>query len=57
MDGSTPTLLTAYGGFEISSLPIYNPVMGKLWLERGGTYVLANIRGGGSLVLRGTMLD
>ncbi len=47
MDGSTPTLLTAYGGFEISSLPIYNPVMGKLWLERGGTYVLANIRGGG----------
>ena len=47
MDGSTPTLMTAYGGFEISSLPIYNPVMGKLWLERGGTYVLANIRGGG----------
>ena len=47
MDGSTPTLLTAYGGFEISSSPIYNPVMGKLWLERGGTYVLANIRGGG----------
>jgi prolyl oligopeptidase len=47
MDGSTPTLLTAYGGFEISSLPAYNPVMGKLWLERGGTYVLANIRGGG----------
>jgi prolyl oligopeptidase len=47
MDGSTPTLLTAYGGFQVSSLPVYNPVMGKLWLEHGGTYVLANIRGGG----------
>ncbi len=47
MDGSTPTLLTAYGGFQISNLPTYNPVFGKLWLERGGTFVLANIRGGG----------
>jgi prolyl oligopeptidase len=47
MDGSTPTLLTAYGGFQVSNLPSYNPVFGKLWLERGGTFVLANIRGGG----------
>lgn len=47
MDGSTPTLLTAYGGFQVSNLPRYNPVAGKLWLERGGTFVLANIRGGG----------
>jgi prolyl oligopeptidase len=47
MDGHTPTLLTAYGGFQISNTPRYNAVMGKLWLERGGTFVLANIRGGG----------
>ena len=47
MDGSTPTLMTAYGGFQVSNLPYYNPVLGKLWLERGGTFVLANIRGGG----------
>jgi prolyl oligopeptidase len=47
MDGTTPTLMTAYGGFQVSSTPSYNGVMGKLWLERGGTFVLANIRGGG----------
>ena len=47
MDGSTPTLLTAYGGFQVSNTPYYGAVMGKLWLERGGTFVLANIRGGG----------
>ena len=47
MDGSTPTLLTAYGGFQVSNTPYYSAVMGKLWLERGGTFVLANIRGGG----------
>jgi prolyl oligopeptidase len=47
MNGSTPTLMTAYGGFQVSNLPRYNPVLGKLWLERGGTFVLANIRGGG----------
>jgi prolyl oligopeptidase len=46
-DGSNPTLLTAYGGFESSSTPRYNAVDGKLWLEKGGVYVLANIRGGG----------
>lgn len=46
-DGSNPTLLTAYGGFQIASTPHYSAVNGKLWLERGGVYVLANIRGGG----------
>ncbi|HWY04926.1 MAG TPA: prolyl oligopeptidase family serine peptidase [Candidatus Acidoferrum sp.] len=46
-DGSNPTLLTAYGGFQIANTPSYSPVNGKLWLERGGVYVLANIRGGG----------
>ncbi len=46
-DGSNPTLLHAYGGFQLSKLPVYDPLVGKLWLERGGTYVVANIRGGG----------
>jgi prolyl oligopeptidase len=46
-DGSAPTLLYAYGGFQISMTPAYSGTMGKLWLERGGTYVVANIRGGG----------
>jgi prolyl oligopeptidase len=46
-DGANPTLLTAYGGFQISETPSYAPVTGKLWLERGGVFVLANIRGGG----------
>jgi prolyl oligopeptidase len=46
-DGSSPTLLTAYGGFQISETPSYSPILGKLWLERGGVLVLANIRGGG----------
>jgi len=46
-DGSNPTLLTAYGGFQIPSTPGYNAVRGKLWLEHGGVFVLANIRGGG----------
>ncbi len=46
-DGSAPTLLYGYGGFEISMTPGYSPAMGKGWLEKGGVYVLANIRGGG----------
>ena len=46
-DGSNPTLLYAYGGFEVSMTPSYSASLGKLWLERGGVYVLANIRGGG----------
>lgn len=46
-DGTTPTLMTAYGGFQISETPNYSGIVGKSWLERGGAYVLANIRGGG----------
>ena len=42
-----PTLLYGYGGFEISLTPAYSGVMGRGWLARGGTYVIANIRGGG----------
>jgi prolyl oligopeptidase len=46
-DGSNPTLINAYGGFEVSRLPSYNGTVGKAWLSRGGVFVLANIRGGG----------
>jgi prolyl oligopeptidase len=45
--GPGPTLLGGYGGFEVSRTPGYDGVLGRLWLSRGGTYVLANIRGGG----------
>jgi len=47
LDGSNPTLLYGYGGFQSSLLPGYSPTVGKLWLERGGVYVVANTRGGG----------
>ena len=47
MDGSTPTLLTGYGGFEISLQPYYSGGVGRAWLAHGGAYVVANIRGGG----------
>ena len=47
LNGENPTMLYAYGGFQLSQLPAYSANVGKLWLERGGTYVLANIRGGG----------
>lgn len=47
LDGSNPALLYGYGGFEVSLNPSYSATRGKLWLERGGIYVLANIRGGG----------
>jgi len=46
-DGTAPTMQYAYGGFMISQTAGYNALVGKLWLERGGVYVLANIRGGG----------
>jgi prolyl oligopeptidase len=45
--GGRPTLLYGYGGFEVSMLPGYTAVVGSAWLERGGVYVVANIRGGG----------
>jgi prolyl oligopeptidase len=47
LDGRNPTIMNAYGGFQLSRTPNYSPSIGKLWLERGGTFVLANIRGGG----------
>jgi prolyl oligopeptidase len=45
--GPGATLLGGYGGFEVARTPGYDGVLGRLWLARGGTYVLANIRGGG----------
>jgi prolyl oligopeptidase len=47
LNGDNPTLLYAYGGFEAAMTPTYSATRGKLWLENGGVYVLANIRGGG----------
>jgi prolyl oligopeptidase len=47
LDGTHPTLLTGYGGFEASRVPSYDGVVGMAWMSRGGVYVLANIRGGG----------
>jgi prolyl oligopeptidase len=46
-DGANPTLLYAYGGFEVSMTPTYSAITGASWIERGGVYVVANIRGGG----------
>jgi prolyl oligopeptidase len=46
-DGAAPTLLYGYGGFQVSMTPSYAGALGKLWLEKGGVYVVANIRGGG----------
>lgn len=47
LDGTHPTILYGYGGFEISMTPAYSGSVGKIWLERGGVYAVANIRGGG----------
>ncbi|MBS0297191.1 MAG: S9 family peptidase [Proteobacteria bacterium] len=46
-DGSTPTIMYGYGGFQLSKPSVYLPEVGKIWLERGGAYVIADIRGGG----------
>ncbi|WP_420478413.1 prolyl oligopeptidase family serine peptidase [Brevundimonas sp. FT23028] len=46
-NGPAPTILFGYGGFQVSFPPAYKPEMGKLWLENGGVFVQANIRGGG----------
>ena len=46
-NGPSPTLLGGYGAFRAAQLPGYFGVFGRLWLARGGTYALANIRGGG----------
>ena len=45
-DGTTPALLTAYGGYGVSLVPRFDPEL-LLWLDQGGVYVVANIRGGG----------
>jgi len=47
LNGNNPTLLYGYGGFEVSLGPHYIATSGLAWLERGGVYVEANIRGGG----------
>ncbi|RXZ44480.1 prolyl oligopeptidase family serine peptidase [Crenobacter cavernae] len=47
LDGSTPTLLYGYGGFEVPMLPHYIDNFGPHWLEKGGAFVVACIRGGG----------
>ncbi len=47
LNGKNPTLLYGYGGFQVSSTPGYSAGVGIGWLEQGGVYVLANIRGGG----------
>jgi prolyl oligopeptidase len=47
LDGSNPAILYGYGGYEISMLPSYSGTIGAAWLEKGGIWVLANIRGGG----------
>jgi prolyl oligopeptidase len=47
LDGNTPVLIYAYGGFQVSYAPWYWATSGKLWLEKGGAYAIANIRGGG----------
>jgi len=46
-NGKNPTMLYGYGGFEVSMRPRYSGATGTGWVERGGVYVLANIRGGG----------
>ncbi|NQV30392.1 MAG: S9 family peptidase [Candidatus Marinimicrobia bacterium] len=47
LDGNNPTLLYGYGGFEVSEKSEYWSKIGKLWMEKGGVFALANIRGGG----------
>ncbi|KFC75739.1 prolyl oligopeptidase family protein [Massilia sp. LC238] len=47
LDGDNPTVLYGYGGFEVSLKPSYGAISGSAWLEDGGVYVVANIRGGG----------
>ncbi len=47
LDGSTPTLIEGYGGFEVSLTPYYSGGVGATWLERGAVYVVPNLRGGG----------
>ncbi|MEJ2229414.1 MAG: prolyl oligopeptidase family serine peptidase, partial [Alphaproteobacteria bacterium] len=50
--GDAPVLMTGYGGFAVTKQALYNSAIGKLWLERGGTAVVTNIRGGGEFGTR-----
>ena len=45
LDGSAPTILYGYGGFNIALTPAFNPTIAA-WVERGGIYAIANLRGG-----------
>ena len=45
--GQTPTLMSGYGGFQVSRTPYYSATVGHSWVARGGAFVVANIRGGG----------
>lgn len=47
LDGSNPTLLYGYGGYGVSLSPSFLGIKGRLWLDQGGVYVIANLRGGG----------
>lgn len=47
LNGENPTVLYGYGGFEVSMTPSYSAGIGEAWLEKGGVWVVANIRGGG----------
>ncbi|KAB7772543.1 prolyl oligopeptidase family serine peptidase [Xanthomonas maliensis] len=47
LDGNAPTLIYGYGGFEISMTPWYSGALGRGWLDKGGVYAVANLRGGG----------
>ena len=47
LDGTLPTILYGYGGFEIAMTPSYSAAAGSAWLEKGGAWALANLRGGG----------
>ena len=50
--GDAPVHMRGYGGFEVTERPTYSAAIGKLWLEKGGTHVTANIRGGGEFGTR-----
>lgn len=47
LNGKNPTLQYGYGGFEVPEQPYYLSFIGKVWVEKGGVYVLTNLRGGG----------
>jgi len=47
LDGSNPLLLEGYGGYNISLVPVFLGTMGRFWLDQGGVFVVANLRGGG----------